>query len=115
MGKGLIPADLETWKIRRRAIVPGFHQKWLQVTTVQTAAYPQRRVWLYSGWRVMNERAVSGTRLSAPPPLAGDVPLVHRLQPAAVRQAGQDRGEGRGACVADDGARVASMIHGAVV
>lgn len=31
MGKGLIPADLETWKIRRRAIVPGFHQKWLQV------------------------------------------------------------------------------------
>ena len=30
MGKGLIPADLETWKIRRRAIVPGFHQKWLQ-------------------------------------------------------------------------------------
>ena len=23
MGKGLIPADLETWKVRRRAIVPG--------------------------------------------------------------------------------------------
>jgi len=29
MGKGLIPADFETWKVRRRAIVPGFHQKWL--------------------------------------------------------------------------------------
>lgn len=29
MGKGLIPADLETWKVRRRAIVPGFHKKWL--------------------------------------------------------------------------------------
>jgi cytochrome P450 len=29
MGKGLIPADQETWKVRRRAIVPGFHQKWL--------------------------------------------------------------------------------------
>ncbi|CAJ1384543.1 unnamed protein product, partial [Effrenium voratum] len=29
MGKGLIPADFETWRVRRRAIVPGFHQKWL--------------------------------------------------------------------------------------
>ena len=27
MGKGLIPADPETAKIRRRAIVPGFHKK----------------------------------------------------------------------------------------
>jgi len=30
MGTGLIPADLETWKVRRRAIVPGFHNAWLQ-------------------------------------------------------------------------------------
>lgn len=29
MGNGLIPADYETWKIRRRAILPGFHAKWL--------------------------------------------------------------------------------------
>ncbi|KAL4853371.1 Cytochrome P450 97B2 [Chlorella vulgaris] len=29
MGKGLIPADLETWKVRRRAIVPGFHKAYL--------------------------------------------------------------------------------------
>jgi len=29
MGKGLIPADPATWKIRRRAIVPGFHKRWL--------------------------------------------------------------------------------------
>eukprot|EP00601_Ochromonadales_sp_CCMP2298_P022185 CAMPEP_0173321538 /NCGR_PEP_ID=MMETSP1143-20121109/29464_1 /TAXON_ID=483371 /ORGANISM="non described non described, Strain CCMP2298" /LENGTH=678 /DNA_ID=CAMNT_0014265297 /DNA_START=41 /DNA_END=2075 /DNA_ORIENTATION=- len=29
MGKGLIPADPATWKIRRRAIVPGFHKAWL--------------------------------------------------------------------------------------
>ncbi|CAM9825620.1 unnamed protein product [Chrysoparadoxa australica] len=29
MGKGLIPADPETWKVRRRAIVPGFHNAWL--------------------------------------------------------------------------------------
>ena len=31
MGKGLIPADLETWKPRRRAIVPAFHKAYLQV------------------------------------------------------------------------------------
>ncbi|GAB5360755.1 hypothetical protein AAMO2058_000654800 [Amorphochlora amoebiformis] len=30
MGKGLIPADPVTWKARRRAIVPGFHKKWLE-------------------------------------------------------------------------------------
>ncbi len=29
MGKGLIPADLETWKPRRRAIVPAFHKAYL--------------------------------------------------------------------------------------
>ena len=29
MGKGLIPADLETWRVRRKAIVPGFHKAWL--------------------------------------------------------------------------------------
>ena len=29
MGKGLIPADLDTWKPRRRAIVPAFHRAWL--------------------------------------------------------------------------------------
>ena len=29
MGKGLIPADPITWKQRRKAIVPGFHKKWL--------------------------------------------------------------------------------------
>lgn len=29
MGKGLIPADPETWKVRRKQIVPAFHQAWL--------------------------------------------------------------------------------------
>jgi len=29
MGKGLIPADPETWRVRRRALVPGFHKRWL--------------------------------------------------------------------------------------
>mmetsp|Transcript_8366 Transcript_8366/g.20041 ORF Transcript_8366/g.20041 Transcript_8366/m.20041 type:complete len:341 (+) Transcript_8366:210-1232(+) len=30
MGKGLIPADPETWKARRPQIVPAFHRKWLE-------------------------------------------------------------------------------------
>ncbi|KAL2347949.1 hypothetical protein Fmac_001949 [Flemingia macrophylla] len=29
MGKGLIPADLDTWKQRRRVIAPGFHNSYL--------------------------------------------------------------------------------------
>nr|AWN09468.1 cytochrome P450 [Phaeodactylum tricornutum]QDL56927.1 P450 carotenoid hydroxylase CYP97B1 [Phaeodactylum tricornutum] len=29
MCKGLIPADPATWKVRRRAIVPSFHKRWL--------------------------------------------------------------------------------------
>lgn len=33
MGKGLIPADFNTWRQRRRAIVPGFHKQWLKETT----------------------------------------------------------------------------------
>mmetsp|Transcript_30664 Transcript_30664/g.73552 ORF Transcript_30664/g.73552 Transcript_30664/m.73552 type:complete len:486 (+) Transcript_30664:499-1956(+) len=30
MGKGLIPADPETWSVRRRQIVPAFHNAWLK-------------------------------------------------------------------------------------
>ncbi|XP_078436871.1 cytochrome P450, family 97, subfamily B, polypeptide 3 [Wolffia australiana] len=30
MGKGLIPADLDTWKQRRRVITPGFHSLFLE-------------------------------------------------------------------------------------
>ncbi|XP_042513225.1 protein LUTEIN DEFICIENT 5, chloroplastic [Macadamia integrifolia] len=32
MGKGLIPADGEVWRVRRRAIVPAFHQKYVTAT-----------------------------------------------------------------------------------
>lgn len=31
MGKGLIPADGEIWRVRRRAIVPALHQKVLAI------------------------------------------------------------------------------------
>lgn len=30
MGKGLIPADLVTWKSSRRAVVPAFHKAYLE-------------------------------------------------------------------------------------
>lgn len=29
MGTGLIPADGETWKVRRRAVVPALHKKYV--------------------------------------------------------------------------------------
>ncbi|GAB4835434.1 hypothetical protein Ancab_000341 [Ancistrocladus abbreviatus] len=32
MGKGLIPADGEVWRVRRRAIVPALHQKYVAAT-----------------------------------------------------------------------------------
>lgn len=41
MGKGLIPADYQTWKIRRRAIVPGFHKAWLRHMTTMFSSTAQ--------------------------------------------------------------------------
>jgi len=44
MGKGLIPADLETWKVRRRAVVPAFHKQYYEAMTAMFAACTQRTV-----------------------------------------------------------------------
>lgn len=44
MGSGLIPADYETWKVRRRAIAPGFHNKWLSFMTSQFSSCADRLV-----------------------------------------------------------------------
>ena len=41
MGKGLIPADPETWRVRRKAIVPGFHKAWYN-EMIRTFAYCNR-------------------------------------------------------------------------
>lgn len=41
MGSGLIPADNETWRVRRRAIVPAFHSAWLSFMTGMFAASTQ--------------------------------------------------------------------------
>lgn len=42
MGTGLIPADFKTWKVRRRAIAPGFHKKWLECMTAMFGDCTQR-------------------------------------------------------------------------
>ena len=42
MGKGLIPADLETWKPRRRAIVPAFHKAYLEAMVRMFCTCTQR-------------------------------------------------------------------------
>lgn len=44
MGKGLIPADLETWKQRRRAIVPAFHKAYLTAMVNMFSACTQRTI-----------------------------------------------------------------------
>lgn len=44
MGKGLIPADLVTWKPRRRAIVPAFHQAYLQAMVRMFGACTQQSI-----------------------------------------------------------------------
>ena len=44
MGKGLIPADLETWKPRRRAIVPAFHRAYLEAMVAMFGACTQETV-----------------------------------------------------------------------
>jgi cytochrome P450 len=44
MGKGLIPADLETWKPRRRAVVPAFHAAYLDAMAAMFARCAARAV-----------------------------------------------------------------------
>ena len=44
MGKGLIPADLETWKPRRRAVVPAFHAAYLDAMAVMFSTCAGRAV-----------------------------------------------------------------------
>ena len=44
MGKGLIPADLETWKPRRRAIVPSFHKAYIEAMVQMFGRCTQRQL-----------------------------------------------------------------------
>ena len=44
MGKGLIPADLETWKVRRKAVIPGFHKAYLDCMVDLFARCTERTV-----------------------------------------------------------------------
>ncbi|KDO64375.1 hypothetical protein CISIN_1g014372mg [Citrus sinensis] len=44
MGKGLIPADLDTWKQRRRVIAPGFHALYLEAMVNMFADCSERTI-----------------------------------------------------------------------
>lgn len=44
MGKGLIPADLDTWKQRRRVIAPGFHTLYLEAMVRMFANCSERSI-----------------------------------------------------------------------
>ncbi|KAG7031091.1 Cytochrome P450 97B2, chloroplastic [Cucurbita argyrosperma subsp. argyrosperma] len=44
MGKGLIPADLDTWKQRRRVIAPGFHALYLEAMAKVFADCSERSI-----------------------------------------------------------------------
>jgi cytochrome P450 len=45
MGQGLIPADGEVWKVRRRAIVPALHKKY--VASMVSGGEGASRAWLW--------------------------------------------------------------------
>jgi len=63
MGKGLIPADLETWKPRRRAIVPAFHKAYLQAMVRMFCSCTQRSVEKFDSLT-----ADGGVNTTLPPP-----------------------------------------------
>lgn len=70
MGKGLIPADLETWKPRRRAIVPAFHKAYLEASVRMFGACTLRTV------QKLEQLCASGpVRSRALPPQPGRGPL----------------------------------------
>lgn len=48
MGKGLIPADLDTWRQRRRVIAPGFHASYLESTVRTFSSCSERMISKFS-------------------------------------------------------------------
>lgn len=51
MGKGLIPADGEIWRVRRRAIVPAVHQK----VVPKLIQHYKRKKERYASWYTVGE------------------------------------------------------------
>lgn len=49
MGKGLIPADIETWRPRRRAIAPAFHKAYLDEMVRMFGRCTQQMIDKYDG------------------------------------------------------------------
>ena len=65
MGKGLIPADPETWAKRRRAIAPGFHKLYLERMVDE---FGQANANLIPQVHIAAAAAAKPTRLSDSPP-----------------------------------------------
>nr|AYV88885.1 cytochrome P450 oxidase CYP97B51 [Polygala tenuifolia] len=61
MGKGLIPADLDTWRQRRRVIAPGFHASYLEAMVEIFSTCSER---LISKFNQQLEENVSGEQQS---------------------------------------------------
>ncbi|KAJ3707799.1 hypothetical protein LUZ61_011504 [Rhynchospora tenuis] len=55
MGKGLIPADLDTWKQRRRVITPGFHSLFLEAMVKVFSKCTERTISKFENYTVGNE------------------------------------------------------------
>ena len=75
MGKGLIPADLETWKPRRRAIVPAFHKVCRPHMLPQDAA---SRPCTHSPSRWLCSTCVGNAVIISHLPLSDRLPASHR-------------------------------------
>ncbi|KAK9152192.1 hypothetical protein Syun_010501 [Stephania yunnanensis] len=54
MGKGLIPADLETWKQRRRVVAPSFHASYLQAMVKMFTDCSERTISKFEGFLAMD-------------------------------------------------------------
>ncbi len=75
MGKGLIPADLETWKPRRRAIVPAFHKAYLETMVAMFGACTQETI------RRLDALTADGEVTHLPSCCALALAISHRRQP----------------------------------
>ncbi|KAK9193827.1 hypothetical protein WN944_004527 [Citrus x changshan-huyou] len=63
MGKGLIPADLDTWKQRRRVIAPGFHALYLEAMVNMFADCSERTIMKFEKLLGEDSRGGNSTEL----------------------------------------------------
>ena len=75
MGKGLIPADPDVWRARRRVLVPGFHKRWLtRMTELFCVCGSELLDELDGAAAVGDGGADDGVAAAAPPSASGGLP-----------------------------------------